>query len=222
MGVWWRGESAGRSAAGNWSQRVPESPSQGRGAVGDVSSHLVLGHRGAEERGPPRIPSLEEVGLCRMGQGESPGMLILHGPQSSAYFIRSPSRQQGSLHHRVLLSKAVTVLEEGTFIPLSSQCLHEHTPVASGHRPCTAPLPQLPSKAPSREASSKVWEKKSQQTENLYFGGSLFCSCGRGETGRWGRTGAGHPSPSVVTPAQQSLESPGPSAASRQEPIKGN
>lgn len=157
VGVWWRGESAGRSAAGNWSQRVPESPSQGRGAVGDVSSHLVLGNRGAEERGPPRIPSLEEVGLCRMGQGESPGMLLLHGPQSSADFIRSPSRQQGSLHHRVLLSKAVTVLEEGTFIPLSPQCLHEHTPIASGHRPCTAPLPQLPSKACSREASSRAW-----------------------------------------------------------------
>lgn len=169
VGVWWRGESAGRSAAGNRSQRVPESPSQGRGVVGDVSSHLVLGHRGAEERGPPCIPSLEEVGLCKAGQGESPGMLVLHGPQSSADFFCSPSQQQGSLHHRVLLSKAVTVLEEGTFIPLSSQCLHEHTPVASGHRPCTAPLPQLPSKAPCKKQAAGPGEKRSQQTEKLVF-----------------------------------------------------
>lgn len=161
VGVRRRGESAEMSATGNQSQRVPESPSWGRGAVGDVCPHLVLGHRGAEERGLPHIPSLEEVGLCRVGQGESPGMLFLHGgPQSSGDFIRSPSQQQGSLHQHVLMSKAVTVLDEGTtFISPSSQCLHEHSPIASGHRPCTAPLPHLPSKAPSREARGRAWKE---------------------------------------------------------------
>lgn len=157
--------------------------------MGDVSSHLVLGHRGAEERGPPRIPSLEEVGLCRMGRGESPGMLLLHGPQSSADFIRSPSRQQGSLHHRVLLSKAVTVLEEGTFISPSPQCLHEHTPVASGHRPCTAPLPSCPAKPPPEKQAARFGRRSpSRQKTGILEG---HCSALVGGERQGGGAGQG-------------------------------
>ena len=42
----------------------------------------------------------------------------------------------------------------------SAPCHCACTPPGSGHRPCTAPLPRLPSKAPSREAGSGAWEEK--------------------------------------------------------------